>query len=66
MIKLGQKVRYDPLDSISALNVCEVRTRVIGTVVYINERRGWFCAEYQGLRTTFRFTDIGKSVRIIK
>lgn len=66
MIKVGQRVKYDPFKAMSYLGVCEVRQVVSGVVTYINHKRGWFTVENNGIRTTFRFTDIGKDVRIVK
>lgn len=66
MIEVGQKVKYDPFEAMSYLGVGEIRKPVVGTVIYVNHKRGWFTAENDGIRTTFRFTDIGKDVRIVK
>lgn len=66
MIKVGQMVKYDPFQSMSYLGVGEIRKIVTGRVVYVNRKRGWFTVENEGIRTTFRFDDIGKDVRIVK
>lgn len=66
MVAVGQMVKYDPFQSMSYLGVGEIRQIVTGKVVYVNHKRGWFVAEHEGMRTTFRFTDIGKDVRIVK
>lgn len=47
MIKVGQRVKYDPFKAMSYLGVCEVRQVVTGVVTYINHKRGWFTVEKQ-------------------
>ena len=42
MIRVGQKVRYDPLDGIKGFALSDLRTESTGTVVYINEKHRWF------------------------
>lgn len=37
---------------------------VLGTVVYINEDHRWFSVAYNGLRTSFSFSDVGEGVKI--
>ena len=66
MIEVGQRVKYDPFQCMSYLGVGEIRQEVVGVVTYVNHKRGWFTVEKDGIRTTFRFTDIGKDVRIVK
>lgn len=69
MIKVGQKVRFVPLDGIKFLYSTEACTApVTGVIVYINQRHGWFSAEYclHGVkfRRSFKFCDVGRDVRI--
>lgn len=66
MIEVWQRVKYDPFQCMSYLGVGEIRQIVTGKVVYVNHKRGWFTVENEGIKTTFRFTDIGKDVRIVK
>ena len=66
MIKVGQRVKYDPFKAMFGFGVCEVRQIATGVVTYINHEHGWFMAESNGVRTTFNFFDIGKDVRIVK
>lgn len=66
MIEVGQKVKYDPFKAMSYSGVCEIRKTVVGVVIYVNHKRRWFTVENDGIRTTFRFTDIGQDVRIVK
>ena len=66
MIEVGQRVKYDPFQYISYLGVGEVRRVVTGVVTYVNQKRGWFTVENNGIRTTYSFTDFGKDVRVVK
>lgn len=68
MVKVGQKVRFDPLDYISVMGSLEVRgTIVTGTVVGVYKKHKWFSVEYgePKQRTSFKFCDIGQEVTII-
>lgn len=64
MVKLGQKVRFDPFATITAMGIEEIRQLVSGTIVYINWKHKWFSVKYGKLRTSFQFCDIGKEVKI--
>lgn len=69
MIKVGQKVRFDPLASVCGDGAKEFRGETIdGTVVYVNEPHKWFSVEYMkaGLkfRHSFNFADIGGAVTV--
>ena len=66
MIKVGQKVKYDPLDGIKGFALSDLRTDSIGTVVYINEKHRWFSVvnDESKLRTSFHFCQIGKEVKV--
>lgn len=52
MIKIGQKVKFDPLRDISIMGVLDRRTakfdQVVGTITYINAPHRWFSVEYGG------------------
>ena len=68
MVKVGQKVRFDPLGYISRMGSLEVKGNyVTGTVVMVNVPHKWFSVEYgePKQRTSFKFCDIGQEVRII-
>lgn len=68
MVKVGQKVRFDPLDYIAGMGAEAVRgTMVTGTVVMVNVPHKWFSVEYgePKQRTSFKFCDIGQEVTII-
>ena len=67
MIKVGQKVRFDPLNYISGLGAEEVRGNLVtGTVVMVNVPHKWFSVEYgePKQRASFKFCDIGSVVTI--
>ena len=67
MIKVGQRVTFDPTrDLHSQQDHTSARVKATGTVVYVNDRHGWFSVMYDGLRTSFKFTQIGQEVRICK
>lgn len=76
MIKIGQKVKFDPLRDISMLGVIDRRTakfdKVTGTITYINALHRWFSVEYGDkekgyhLRTSFKFDDYGTKVTEIR
>ena len=66
MVQLGQKVRYDPFKDMTYMGVGDIRKVVTGVVTYINHKRGWFMVEWEGLKTTFRFSDIGTNVKLVK
>ena len=69
MIKIGQKVRIRPFSHIATgkglMGAFEVFT---GTVVYIHEEHKWFTVEYgdPAQRISYKFSDIGDTVKIIK
>ena len=70
MIKVGQKVRFDPIRGHKGFGSLGVKPKkVTATVVYVNEQNQWFTAEYNTvfgvkLRTAFKFWQIGKAVKV--
>lgn len=70
MVKVGQKVQFDPSRDIKGFASKDTKGVVVtGTVVYVNEPHQWFTAEYKTasgvkLRTAFKFCDIGKAVTV--
>jgi hypothetical protein len=67
-VKVGQKVRFDPLGYICGMGSLEVRGNyVTGTVVMVNRPHKWFSVEYgePKQRTSFKFCDIGEAVTVI-
>lgn len=68
MVKIGQKVRFDPFETITGFASGDSKGKLVtGTVVMVNTAHRWFCVEYGdlGLRTSFFFDDIGKAVEVI-
>ena len=67
MIKIGQKVRFDPFEHIKGFGVEANRGSVItGTIVMVNRPHAWFSVEYGNpkQRTSFKFCDIGEKVTV--
>ena len=69
MIKMNQKVEFDPFAGIHFAGIPNEREVVTGTVRYINKLHHWFSVEYgddEGKRRiSFKFDDIGKNVNIV-
>lgn len=66
MIVIGAKVVFDPFYHIQETpNGC-CRGLVSGEVVEVNYEHKWFSVEYgcPALRTSFKFCDIGKEVKV--
>ena len=70
MIKVGQKVEFNPFEGMRAYGATAIDVDVTGKVIYINEPHNWFEVEYKSLegkqKTSFKFDEIGKAVRLIK
>lgn len=69
MIKLGTKVTFDPFNGVNISGFSKIVHRnVIGKVIDIYEDHKWFGVEYKLgdtiQRASFKFTDIGKSVKL--
>ena len=67
MVKVGQKVQFDPFRYITGYGAMGIRGQVTtGTIVYINRKHKWFSVEYgkHKLRTSFKFWDIGRVVTV--
>ena len=69
MIKIGQKVEFDPFKDIHVNGVANNGRRQVGTVIIVNASHQWFGVEYGDedgtFRTSFRFDDIGDNVKIV-
>ena len=68
MIKVGQKVRFDPFNTYTGYGSDMIRgNRVTGTVVMVNVPHKWFSVEYGDpkSRASFKFCDIGQAVKVI-
>lgn len=68
MIKVGQKVRFDPLDFFNGYGAEMVKgNKVVGTVFMVNRPHKLFFVRYgDNLRTSFKFSQIGQNVYICK
>lgn len=67
MIKVGQKVKFDPFAEMTGFASLDNRGNyVTGTVVAVYPRGRWFSIEYGDpkARASFKFCDIGKEVKI--
>ena len=68
MVKVGQKVRFDPLHYVVGYGAEVIRGHLVtGTVVMVNEAHRWFSVEYGNpkQRMSFKFADIGQVVKVI-
>ena len=69
MIKVGQRVSFNPLSGVTLWgNICS--DIVEGTVIFVHEKKNWFMAEYinnagDRLKICFHFCDIGGNVKLI-
>ena len=66
LISVGRKVEFDPFDGIRGFAAGDVRKLIVGTIVAVYRRHGWFLVEYgvHKLKTSFKYQDIGDSVVI--
>ena len=54
------------LKTLNRMNDLIPSVKITGEVMYINEKRGWFVAIWDGVKTTLRISDIGKDGRRVK
>lgn len=69
MIKIGQKVKFNPFKGMQSMNTVGLPTEVVGNVKYVNAKHRWFSVEYGDdvkLRISFNFNDIGNAVKLCK
>lgn len=66
MIRVGQRVRFDPFATSLGFGVDLLREDVVGTVVEIYYEHKWFSVQYGNLRTSFKFCDIDNCVYFCK
>ena len=67
MVKVGQKVRFDPMAHCDGSGAEEYKgNEVTGTIVMVNYKHAWFSVEYGDptARISFKFVDIGDGVTI--
>jgi hypothetical protein len=69
MIKVGQKVRFNPYHGVKQSGLGVETDITEGVVHYVHPTNRWFNIKYNGgdgpLLTGFKFDDIGKVVKII-
>ena len=66
MIFVGQKVRFDPFESMKC-STDKIKETVVGTVAMVNGKHRWFSVLYgNNQRASFKFTEIGHNVHICK
>lgn len=66
-VKIGQTVQFDPFLTITGFASEDNKGSFVpGKVVYINKPHKWFSVEYGSplMRTSFKFSEIGKEVQI--
>lgn len=67
MVVVGDTVKFDPFEHLMGFGACDNRGKLVtGTVVMVNYEHKWFSVEYGNpkLRTSFKFCDIGRAVKI--
>lgn len=67
MIIVGDTVQFDPFEHLMGFGASDSRGNyVTGTVVEVHYEHKWFLVEYGDpkLRTSFKFCDIGKAVKV--
>ena len=67
MVKVGQKVSFNPFRGINSFSDVTRFNNTEGTVKYVNAKHRWFSVEWgeTNSRTSFVFHDIGNSVNLI-
>ena len=68
MIVVGDRVRFDPFQYCKGPDIGFSRKNVPGEVVEVNYKHKWFLVEYgcPAMRTSFKFCDIGKDVKVVE
>lgn len=66
MITIGERVQFDPMEHITGMGSESIKGNfVTGTIVFVHYAHKWFSVEYgNNQRTSFLFSDVGKSVTI--
>ena len=66
-IAVGQKVRFDPFDSITGWGVDACRGDVIGTITKVYHEHQWFSVVWGDpqQRISFKFSDVGERVKFV-
>lgn len=70
MIKVGQKVRFNPFHGVRQYGLGSVNDFVVGVVNYVHPTHRWFNVKYNNGDGTqllgFLFDDIDKTVKVVK
>lgn len=66
-VAVGQKVQFDPFADDKGFGIGEVRGNTTGTVIAVYPAHKWFSVVYgkHKTRTSFKFCDIGRRVKIL-
>ena len=66
MVVVGAKVVFDPFANDRGQDINHYRHKETGEIVEVNYAHKWFSVEYgcPAMRTSFKFCDIGKEVRV--
>ena len=66
MIKVGQKVKFNPHAGMHSVGDITPFNNTEGVVKYVNACNHWFSVEYGDpkMRISFKFDDIGKAVKL--
>ena len=67
LIRVGQKVRFDPFETSFGFGIDDMRYEVKGTVVEVYPEHKWFSVEYGDpkQRISFKFFEIGERVMLV-
>ena len=66
-IAVGQKVKFDPFETVIGYGVDAIRGSVIGTIVNVYPKHQWFSVAYGNpvQRISFKFCDVGERVKFV-
>lgn len=66
-IEPGQKVRFDPFETVFGYGVDAIRGMVTGTIVKVYPEHKWFSVVYGEpmQRISFKFCDVGGRVKFV-
>ena len=66
-IQVGQKVRFDPFETVFGYGVDALRGMVTGTIVKVYPEHKWFSVAYGNptQRISFKFCDVGERVKFV-
>ena len=66
MIKVGQKVTFNPFRGLNSVSDITLFDNTEGVVKYVNANNRWFSVEYGDPKMviSFNFHDIGKTIKL--